>query len=286
MSEAAYYLTPPVKHRTRSGDAMSTLDSKRERIWFGWPWFDLRNSAALAVELARRTVPPQPTVAATPIVGTGRGPYRAPTTISGAEPTELFDARCAIGAALGLTAIYAQGDAPTVPADFESQYDDPMVRLYWYAPELGKMAKRTAQRAMAAVYPHRGQRRRPSEKEAVEIEAAKERAMRWSFAGEAASQAVDIVRKFAARSPNTTTPEGAGNANLAAVARMLIARPFCVDPDEIGDRVIHWRFTDGLRGRSPDPDLRPAFEAAWMAEEYVFAYGLLDPLPGGDPTLR
>jgi hypothetical protein len=52
--------------------------------------------------------------------------------------------------------------------------------------------------------------------------------------------------------------------------------------EEITGRMFHWRVRDALRGKTLPPELdanlRPAFEAAWSAGEYQFAYSLLEDL--------
>ena len=224
-------------------------------IWFLWPWFDLRYSTALALDFTRWLMPKGPElVAVDEAASDGSSPYRdAELKPSFHENTEQYDARMDLEKIFDFAATYAHGGVPTAPPTAYVEYDDPLTRLYWWIPDLAKHARVCAGRAA---------RLNKNVWQPQPLETA-------------LTQTLGIVRKFAVKSQAAGAPDGAGNANLINIVNLLSE----YEVAQVEDRVIHWRFVDGLRGRPFDPELRPAFEAAWIAEQYEFAYSLLeDPL--------
>ena len=246
---------------------------RRITHWFNWPWNDLCHSASLACALVRFAIPPVTTLPTSQVVTVGAGPYRSSEVVTegAAELPEVETKRCAIDAALRALQTFASGSLPTIPYDFMPDRD-PQTRLYWYARELALEAQRWCW-TRAAEEAQRWCRTR-AERIADPLHT------QLQIAGNAAAQATELLQKVASGSGAAGLPGGAGNAALARIVRDLIYS-LNEKPEKIEERVIWWRIHDGLRGRylpeDISEDLRLAFEAAWMAGEYKYGYGLLDP---------
>jgi len=262
------------------------MDQKLETCWFAWPWNDLRNSAALACELVRKVVPTRAEIQVMPSEVVGDGPYRSTTFVEvkvpEAESTTEFEARCALNRVLEAIELYIAGEHTKIeiPAHIEPDRDF-STRLYWYARELGDDVKKAAAWAAQEIQPQRAwtdRGRAFTDEEKVDAE----QASRWSFTGRLVQDVAEFLQKCATQSGAAGAPDGAGNAILARIARVLIDN-LGVHHVEVGQHVLHWRFRDGLRGRVLDEEwatkLRLAFEAAWIAGEFKFGYGLLEPEP-------
>jgi hypothetical protein len=151
--------------------------------------------------------------------------------------------------------------------------DHPRTRLYWYAHHLGKHVLETTEQAACV----------------LQVARSTDDYTHWRIAGRAASVATEFLLKWATENPTVGTAEGIGAAVLHKISCALAAHK---PTEEITGRMFEWRVKDALRGRVLDPELeanlRPAFEAAWMAKEFEFAYSLLDSLdtlaPPSDPS--
>jgi hypothetical protein len=266
-----------------------------ERMSLGWPWHEPKNAAGLACELVRWTTPspvwaagdsPEARVvdaandAEDPI---GGDPYRD----AGAQRVcvdlpAVTEARFAIANAMSLVAAYAKDEPILVPTDW-GLIDDPAdKRLYWYAPELGKHAVAACQAAAEAIYIATVE---PTRKKVGGLEKfttpSREITLlcnRWRAAGTAAQHAVEFLRKFATCNPTVGAIDGAGGGILNRIS-ITLAVNAAQPTEEITGRMFHWRVRDALKGKTLpaelDANLRPAFEAAWAAAEYQFAYSLL-----------
>jgi len=248
-----------------------------ERFSLGWPWHVAKNAAALACELIRWATPAQvwvdsndPRVAAldehlraeAPIDG---DPYRVlGETRVLIDPVEVTEARFEINNIVGLVKAYVGDEPIDVPKDFGTFNDHPMTRLYWYATEIGKRAVTTAERAAVI----------------LRVAQSTDECTRWSAAGNAARETCEFLRKHATNNPTVGMLDGAGGGVLHRISLVLAnsGKP----TEEITGRMFHWRVKDALKGKELSPELdanlRPAFEAAWSAGEYEFAYSLLEDL--------
>jgi hypothetical protein len=207
-----------------------------ERMSLGWAWNDARNAAQLAAELL---------VWATPDVD-----------VDGPEAT---DARSAVSTVIVYLRLLAEGAAVTAPVDVGREDEHPMTRLYWYAETLGKHVEQTCEYAARAVH------RQPSRRD------------QWRWLGHAGKCATEFIRKFATQNPVIGAIDGAagGILNRISAALAYSGKP----TDEITGRMFDRRVHDALKGKELSSEmaanLRPAFEAAWSAGEYEFAYSLL-----------
>jgi hypothetical protein len=248
-----------------------------ERFSLGWPWHDAKKAAALARELIQWAMPKQvwvepddPRVAVldaqlgaeAPI---GGDPYRmlGDTRVC-VDPPEVTDARFEIANICAMLSAYVDGEPVPVPKDFDAINDHPMTRLYWYATEAGKRAVALTLRAAMVV----------TASQPVED------SDRWRATGNAAQEACEFLRKHATNNPTIGMLDGAGGGVLH---RISLALAYAGKPtEEITGRMFHWRVKDALKGKELSPELdanlRPAFEAAWSAGEYEFAYSLLEDL--------
>lgn len=245
-----------------------------EKFSLGWPWHDAKKAAALACELIRWATPAHVWVspddpridvldkynrAEVPVDG---DLYRVPgATRILIDPVEVSEARFEISHVVGLVQAYVNNEPIDVPQDFGAPNDHPMTRLYWYAAEIGKRTVATSERATAALRAVQSTDDYP----------------RWLAVGLAAREACEFLRKHATNNPTVGMLDGAGGGVLH---RISIALANAGKPtEEITGRMFHWRVKDALKGKELSPELdanlRPAFEAAWAAAEYEFAYSLL-----------
>lgn len=284
------WLTQAAELRSRKRE----LDSL-ERMSLGWAWLDAKNAVALACELIRWGTPPVRWLSADsqevhdledqlgveqPV---GGDPYR----VLGdqrvcVDPQEVTDARFYLALALSYIAPLAEGKLPDPPADHGSPEEHPITRLYWYASYLGSKTVEMCNVAANTLYQssvtttnagHGVQKIRVPEGIA-DLKA------RWYAVGNAAKSACEFIRKFATQNPVIGAIDGAAGGILCRIGESLAitGKP----TDEIVGRMLHWRIKDALRGKELTSELaqnlRPAFEAAWSAGEYDFAYSLLDHL--------
>lgn len=88
----------------------------------------------------------------------------------------------------------------------------------------------------------------------------------------------DFARWYVSKSPSRRMFDGALHGTSYRSSLAYAGKP----TEEITSRMFHWRVKDALKGKELSPELdanlRPAFEAAWSAAEYEFAYSLLDNL--------
>jgi hypothetical protein len=248
-----------------------------ERFSLGWPWNEAKNAAALACELIRWAMPApvwvtadDPQVAAldarlgaeTPV---GDDPYRTSgDTRVNVDPPEVTDARFEIANILVLLHSYVNDEPVLTPPDFGEPTDHAMTRLYWYAGHVGKRAVAMTDRAAVV----------------LQVTRSDNECGRWRAVGHAAQEACEFLRKHATNNPTVGAIDGAGGGILHRISLDLV---YAGKPtEEITGRMFHWRVRDALKGRELSPELdanlRPAFEAAWSAAEYKFAYALLQDL--------
>jgi hypothetical protein len=269
-----------------------------ERMSLGWPWHEPKNAAGLACELVRWTTPSPvwaagdaPEACAVDAANdaeepVGGDPYRdAGTQRVCVDLPVVTDARFAIVHAMSFVAAYAKDGPIIVPADWGSPDEAAQTRLYWYAPELGKQAVAACQAAAEAI---RFNAVEPTRRKAGGLEKfttpSREITLlcnRWQAAGTAAQHAVEFLRKFATCNPTVGAVDGAGGGILNRISNTLAVNA-AQPTEEITGRMFHWRVRDALRGKTLPPELdanlRPAFEAAWSAGEFSFAYSLLTDL--------
>lgn len=245
-----------------------------EHMALQWAWHDAKNAAALACELLRWATPKpnwvtgdDPAVAALdqrlgaeqPV---GGDPYREPGTQRvNADPPEVTDARFYIVTVCDCIGAFVQGRVPDPPRDFGEPEEHPLTRLYWYAGYLGS---KTVAACNAAGNALNGPDAR----------------LAWFGLGEAAKCATEFIRKFATSNPVIGAADGSASGTLNRIGGLLA---YAGKPtDEIIGHMFYWRVKDALKGKTlpvdGDADLRAAFEAAWSAGEYEFAYSLLDDL--------
>lgn len=263
-----------------------TEEISLEKFSLGWPWFDARNAAALACELIRWVMPVPMWVAAddprvdavnkhikaeVPNYPPHRGlhPYReqGEQKVS-LDPPEVTEARFEVVNILAHLSHYVHNEPVRVPQDFGEPDDPPMKKLYWYATKIGKRAAKYGQIAGEVVT-----RLQLNPQEKIWLGGIDP----WYHTGHAAEEACEFLRKQASANQTVGMVDGAGGAVLHRISWHLA---FAGKPTaEITSRMFHWRVQDALRGRSLSPEmeanLKPAFEAAWMAQQYDFAYGLL-----------
>jgi hypothetical protein len=247
-----------------------------EKFSLGWPWHEAKNAAALACELIRWATPAPVWVNSDdPRVDALDKHNRAEVPVDGdsyrvlgdtrvlIDPPEVTEARFEINHVVGLVQSYVNDEPIDVPKDFGTYNDHPMTRLYWYATEVGKRAVASTNRAAAALR--------------VTTKLSSDECARWDPVGLAAREACEFLRKHATSNPTVGMLDGAGGGVLH---RISIALANAGKPtEEITGRMFHWRVKDALKGKELSPELdanlRPAFEAAWAAAEYEFAYSLL-----------
>jgi hypothetical protein len=261
----------------------------------GWPWHDPRHAAGLACELIRWVTPSivwasgdSPEACAVDAANdaeepVGGDPYRdAGTQRVCVDLPAVMDARFAIANAMSFVSAYAKDEPIVVPADWGLLDDPADKRLYWYAPELGKHAVGACQAAAEAI---RFAAIEPTRKKVGGLEKfttpSREITLLcncWCAAGMATQHAVEFLRKFATHNPVVGAIDGAGGGILNRIS-ITLAVNAAQPTEEITGRMFHWRVRDALRGKTLPPELdanlRPAFEAAWSAGEFSFAYSLL-----------
>lgn len=268
------------------GIATTTASKEHQReLWslsrfaLGWPWYDPKNAAALACELIRWVTPEprwvdtdSPEIDALDAVNDaevpiGKDPYRSPGRQRVCvDSTEVTEARFEISNVLSYVALYIDGSPINAPFDFGDPNEHPSTRLHWFAAELGKRAVKACDRAFNSV-----------------------KNERWAAAGCSAREATEFLRKYATNNPIVGAADGAGGSILNRINLQLAERTD-TPTAEITARMFHWRVYDALRGKVLPPELeanlKPAFEAAWSAGEYEFAYGLLQNVEvlAEDPT--
>jgi hypothetical protein len=242
-----------------------------EHFCLKWPWHELRNAASLACDLIRWATPATrwadadaPEVveldrrndAEVPV---GGDPYRSVGDQRVCiDSTEVSDARFEIMYTLSWISMFAENQPIVAPLDFGSPDEDPRTRIYWYAAELGKRTMTACELAAASVTDEK-------------------LASRWHVVGFSTDEATEFLRKFASTGHLT---EGAAGNILNRIGTNLTVLGIPVE--DITGQMFHWRVKDALKGKELSAEmtanLRPAFEAAWAAGEYDFAYSLLDDL--------
>lgn len=280
-----------------------------ERFCLGWPWHEPKHAAALACELIRWATPKVAWADGDSEAGReqdrrnnaevpeGDDPYRA----LGAQrvcvdPQEVTDARFYVANTLSWVTMFVDDTPIVAPKDFGDPDEHPLTRVYWYAAELGKQVEEACNRAGNRVYmdgieqlktqpapkPKAGAKSsKHRQRDAFDIpdELIEARA-RWYAIGQSAKGSTEFLRKFASGSQVIGAADGiaGGLLNRIGIALANSGKP----TEEITGRMFHWRVKDALKGKvlSPDMDanLRPAFEAAWSAGQYDFAYSLLQDL--------
>lgn len=242
-----------------------------ERMSLGWAWNDARNAARLAAELLHWGTPPSKWVASDdPEVAAEDTRMQAEEPIGGdpyrtlgeqrvnVDAPEVVDARFEITNLLMYLTAFGEGQPLVPPEGVGSENEHPMTRLYWYADIMGKRIAQTCEYA-------------------ARVSKGDELRERWRWIGHAAKTATRFIHKIATGNPVIGSIDGAAAGILRDIGAALAysGKP----TDEIIGRMFHWRVKDALKGKelSPEMDanLRPAFEAAWSAGEYEFAYSLL-----------
>jgi hypothetical protein len=261
-----------------------------ERMSLGWAWNNARHAAALACELIRWAMPStrwlpadsdavrdlDARLGAEEPVG---DPYRtAGEQRVNADPPEVVDARFEVSNVLTYIMMFVEGQPITAPPGVGQPAEHPLTRLYWHAAELGKRVEAACNVAANTLY--QGAVTSTSENGIRKInvpEGIAELRARWGNTGRAAKDATEFLRKFATGNPVIGEVDGAagGILNRISLALVYAGKP----TEEITGRMFHWRVKDALKGKELSPELdanlRPAFEAAWAAGEYEFAYSLL-----------
>jgi len=262
-----------------------------ERMSLGWAWNNARHAAALACELIRWAMPPTRWLSADadevrdldkrlgaeePASG---DPYRtAGAQRVNADPPEVGDARFAVSNVLSYIMMFVEGQPITAPPGVGQPDEHPLTRLYWHAAELGKGVEAACSFAANTLYQGAVTSTTENGRRKIHIpEGIAELRARWSNTGRAAKDATEFLRKFATNNPVIGAVDGAagGILNRISLALVYAGKP----TDEIVGRMFHWRVKDALKGKELSPELdanlRPAFEAAWSAGEFDFAYSLL-----------
>jgi len=266
-------------HGIRSPHGVVRVQQRRvelsiEHMALQWAWHDAKNAAALACELLRWGTPKPNWVAGNdPAVAerderlgaeqpVGGDPYRqAGTQRVNADPPEVTDARFYIVTVVDCISAFVQGRVPEPPKDFGQPDEHPLTRLYWYAGYLGSKTVEACNRAASVL-------------KSAPVQ------LSWSGLGEAAKAATEFIRKFATSNPVIGAADGSASGTLNRIGGLLA---YAGKPtDEIIGHMFYWRVKDALKGKElpadGEADLRAAFEAAWSAGEYEFAYRLLDDL--------
>jgi len=209
-----------------------------EHMALRWAWHDAMNAAALACELLHWAMP-----------------------VLNADSPEITNARDHVSFVCDYITAFVEGRVPDPPEDFGQPDEHPLTRLYWYAGYLGS---RTVEACNRAASTPKGASTQLS----------------WSGLGEAAKCATEFIRKFATSNPVIGAADGSASGTLNRIGGLLA---YAGKPtDEIIGHMFYWRVKDALKGKALPTDLnanlRAAFEAAWSAGEYEFAYRLLDDL--------
>lgn len=269
------------------------LDSL-EKMSLGWAWNEAKNAASLACELIRWAMPPVHWVdadapelneldarngAETPY---GDDPFRVRGEQRvNADPQEVIDARFYVALALSYVSTLADGKLPDPPADYGQPEEHPLTRLYWYASYLGSKTVEACNIAANTLYQNAVTTTSSNGLKRINVpEGIIKLKDRWYAVGEATKAATEFIRKFATNNPVIGAVDGAAGGILHKISLALAraGKP----TDELVGRMLHWRIKDALRGKELPAELyanlRPAFEAAWSAGEYEFAYSLLDHL--------
>ena len=231
-------LGPGRSVKVRAMNARHRIELSIEHMALGWAWHDAKNAAALACELLRWGTP-------------------KPAT----DPPEVTDARLYVSIVCDYVSAFVEGRVPDPPQDFGQPEEHPLTRLYWYAGYLGS---KTVEACNAA---------------GNTLKYADQR-LSWMGLGEAAKAATEFIRKFATSNPVIGAADGSASGTLNRIGGLLA---YAGKPtDEIIGHMFYWRVKDALKGKQlptdGEADLRAAFEAAWSAGEYEFAYSLLDDL--------
>jgi len=234
-----------------------------ERFCLGWPWHEPRCSAALACELiqwARGAIP---------------------------SATELTAANTHIDTVIEQVQAFVRGedllaqtfpDAVSSPSPFTV---DQKTRLYWHAVDLGHQAVEAVKACNWSWYvpvddDDEDGKATHAQKELVATR--RDLQARWSAIGQAVQLLTEFLRKYATQSMTVGAADGIGNVILTRIGTALACTG--TPPVEIHGRMLYWRMRDALGGAEPPVDIandvRAAFEAAWMAGKYEFAYGLVD----------
>lgn len=260
--------------KNRAMNARHHIALSVEHMALGWAWHDAKNAAALACELLRWATPKPNWVsgddsavaelderfgAEQPV---GGDPFREPGTQRvNADPPEVTDARFYIATVTSYVGAFVEGRVPDAPLDYGQPEEHPLTRLYWYASYLGSKTVEACNRAASAL------KGAPAQ-------------LSWSGLGEAAKCATEFIRKFATSNPVIGAADGSAAGTLNRIGGLLA---YAGKPnDEIVGHMFYWRMKDALKGAELSPDLEanlfPAFQAAWTAGEYEFAYSLFDDL--------
>lgn len=278
-----------------------------ERMSLGWGWNNAKNAAALACELLRWATPPQRWIVVEPGedgayrgVGeeleeltvlerrlgveqpVGGDPYReaGPQRVC-VDPPEVTDARFEIANIVSYVMMFVEDRPITAPCDFGEPDDHPLKKLYWYAAHVGQRAESACNIAGNTLYRASVETTQANGSKKIDIpNGIHELKSRWYRIGAAAKAATEFLRKFATNNPVIGEVHGAAGGILNQISSQLA---YAGKPtEEITGRMFHWRVKDALKGKELSPELdanlRPAFEAAWAAAEYDFAYSLLEDL--------
>jgi hypothetical protein len=196
---------------------------------------------------------------------------------------EVTDARFEIANVLAHVSVFIDGSPIVAPKDFGDPDEHPLTRVYWYAAELGKRVVEACNRAGNAIMTSgveaaREAAKAQASKKPFEVpDELRETRDRWYSAGHSAKDATEFLRKFASGNQVIGAADGVagGVLNRIGISLANSGKP----TEEITGRMFHWRVKDALKGRELSPDmaanLQPAFEAAWSAGQYQFAYSLL-----------
>ncbi len=262
-----------------------------ERMSLGWAWNNARHAAALACELIRWAMPSTRWLPADSDTvrdldkrlgaeePTGGDPYRtAGEQRVNADPPEIVDARYEVSNVLAYITMFVEGQPITAPPGVGQPDEHPLTRLYWHAAELGKRVEAACHCAANTLYQDAVTTTMEGKLRKIHVpDGIAELRARWSNTGSAAKYATEFLRKFATGNPVIGEVDGAagGILNRISLALVYAGKP----TEEITGRMFHWRVKDALKGKELSPELdanlRPAFEAAWSAGEYEFAYSLL-----------
>lgn len=220
-----------------------------EHMALRWAWHNAMNAAALACELLRWGTPPPDT-----------------------DPPEVTEARVYIERVVDCIEAFVEGRVPDPPADFGEPHEHVLTRLYWYAAHLGNKTVEACNHAADTL--------KVIHVKDVAGDRVAHLRQHWRGLGEAAKCATEFIRKFATNNPVIGAADGSASGTLNRIGGLL---QYAGKPsDEIIGHMFYWRVKDALKGKTlpadGDADLRAAFEAAWTAGEYEFAYSLLDDL--------
>jgi hypothetical protein len=194
-------------------------------------------------------------------------PYRsAPGELINVDSVIVTEARFSVIWALSKIERLIEGRPVDVPRDFDRAIEDPLSRVYWYGHSLATEARRTCDRAAQSLTRYTPQ--------GPEYDADRHA---WLTIGDATVAAMEFIHKHATGNLSVCSEDGAANAVLRKVALTVgVFKP----TDDLVDRILNVRLDDAAHGTHLSFELKStikdAFEAAWIAGEFDFAYGLID----------